>query len=280
VLCYTTDGSTPTEVSNLCSGGTTSTYSTPISVATTQTVKAIGTLATYTDSAVGSATYTISASCSTSGIIAKYDADSLSASPVTTNWPDTSGNGYSMVPHNSPTWASNVIGGHSAVTLNGTNQEFDCYATCDSGPGYPVGTNITVYVVTELGSSFSGIGTFTSATHTAGSTFQTYINYSPNTQGANKEGAIILGTSSGAMAVSTWYVSTFTYNQSTGAGAFYLNNSANGTFTNAQSIAGGIDTIGSNYGSNQWLNGSISYLVITNATYDSTFQACLVTNRL
>ncbi len=62
VLCYTTDGSTPTESGHLCSGGTTSTYSTPISVATTQTVKAIGTKATYTDSAVGSAAYTISAS--------------------------------------------------------------------------------------------------------------------------------------------------------------------------------------------------------------------------
>jgi hypothetical protein len=59
VLCYTTDGSTPTESGNLCSGGTTSTYSSPISVATTQTVKAIGTRATYTDSAVASALYTI-----------------------------------------------------------------------------------------------------------------------------------------------------------------------------------------------------------------------------
>jgi hypothetical protein len=185
-----------------------------------------------------------------------------------------------MVPSNSPTWASNVIGGHSAVTLNGTNQEFACGATCGSGTGYPAGTNITVYVVTELGSSFSGTGTFTGNTYTAGSSFQTYASYSPNTQGANKQDVVILGTSSGAMAVSTWYVSTFTYNQSTGAGAFYLNNSANGTFTNAQSITGGIDTIGSNGSSNQWLNGSISYLVIANATYDSTFQACLVTNRL
>jgi hypothetical protein len=61
VLCYTTDGSTPTETANLCSGGTTSTYSTPITVSTTQTVKAIATLATYTDSAYGTALYTISA---------------------------------------------------------------------------------------------------------------------------------------------------------------------------------------------------------------------------
>lgn len=61
VLCYTTDGSMPTESSNLCSGGTTATYSTPITVSTTQTVKAIGTLATYTDSSVASALYTICA---------------------------------------------------------------------------------------------------------------------------------------------------------------------------------------------------------------------------
>ena len=65
VLCYTTDGSTPTETANLCLGGTTSPYSTPISVATTQTVKAIGTKALYTDSAVGNAAYTISAAAPT-----------------------------------------------------------------------------------------------------------------------------------------------------------------------------------------------------------------------
>jgi hypothetical protein len=61
VLCYTTDGTTPTESANLCSGGTTSTYTTPITVSTTQTVQAIATLVGYTDSSVGNATYTISA---------------------------------------------------------------------------------------------------------------------------------------------------------------------------------------------------------------------------
>jgi hypothetical protein len=64
-ICYTTDGSTPTEVSNACSGGTTQTYSAPITVSTTQTVKAIGTLASYTDSSVGSALYTITATSAT-----------------------------------------------------------------------------------------------------------------------------------------------------------------------------------------------------------------------
>jgi Chitobiase/beta-hexosaminidase C-terminal domain len=49
---YTTDGSTPTSGSTL--------YSAPISVSTSETVKAIAILTGWTNSAVGSATYTIS----------------------------------------------------------------------------------------------------------------------------------------------------------------------------------------------------------------------------
>ena len=57
-LCYTTDGSTPTgNGAGSCTHGTT--YSTPISVGSTQTLRAIATAATYADSGVLSATYTI-----------------------------------------------------------------------------------------------------------------------------------------------------------------------------------------------------------------------------
>ena len=94
VLCYTTDGSTPTESGHLCSGGTTSTYSTPISVATTQTVKAIGTLATYTDSAVDSATYTISTTYT----------DNFPGSSLSGNWTCYAGTGWGV-----PTVASNTV---------------------------------------------------------------------------------------------------------------------------------------------------------------------------
>ena len=59
VICFTTDGSTPTEVANACSGGTTQTYSIPITVSSTKTVKAIGTLSGSTDSIVGSSAYTV-----------------------------------------------------------------------------------------------------------------------------------------------------------------------------------------------------------------------------
>jgi Chitobiase/beta-hexosaminidase C-terminal domain len=58
-ICYTTDGSTPTEVGNACSGGTTQTYSTPVPVSSSRTLKAIGTQSGFTDSSVGSAAYVI-----------------------------------------------------------------------------------------------------------------------------------------------------------------------------------------------------------------------------
>jgi hypothetical protein len=57
-ICYTVNGSTPTESGNLCSGSTL-TYTGPITVSTTETIQALGTLATYTDSSIASSAYTI-----------------------------------------------------------------------------------------------------------------------------------------------------------------------------------------------------------------------------
>jgi hypothetical protein len=61
-ICYTVNGSTPTAATpGTCdsNGGVEFTYSSAITVSSTETVNAIGTLATYTNSSVGSATYTI-----------------------------------------------------------------------------------------------------------------------------------------------------------------------------------------------------------------------------
>jgi hypothetical protein len=113
VLCYTTDGSTPTESGHLCSGGTTSTYSTPISVATTQTVKAIGTKATYTDSAVGSATYTISASGPTFTENCYQISNSI---PYTTSAVDTTGSTFIAI-----AWAAYSLPSGFSVTDNKGN---------------------------------------------------------------------------------------------------------------------------------------------------------------
>lgn len=106
VLCYTTDGTTPTESGNLCSGGTTQTYTTPVSVASSLTLKAIGTLATYTDSTVGSAAYTISAS----GYSDNFPGSSLSG-----NWSCYAATGWS-VPSVASAQVTNTVGGGSNTT--------------------------------------------------------------------------------------------------------------------------------------------------------------------
>jgi len=57
-LCYTTDGSTPTaNGAGTCTHGTT--YSTPVAVASSLTIKAIASISGNSDSTVGSAAYTI-----------------------------------------------------------------------------------------------------------------------------------------------------------------------------------------------------------------------------
>jgi hypothetical protein len=267
VICYNTTGSPATNGTTGCTTGTL--YSGAVSVSTSETLYAVSGGTGYTDSLVGSATYTISASCSTSGIIAKYDADSLSATPVTVNWPDTSGNGYDMPPVASPTWANGVFGTHAGVSLNGTTQYFECSSTCGSGTGIVPGTNVTIYAVITV-SNISGYPSIIT-TNVTGPGIQYRLN--GGHQDFLWEGNADLGTSTGALSINTHYVATVTYNHTTGAGAFYLNNSANGTFTaTAPSLA--FDTLGYVF------PGTLGLITVTNTTYDSTYQACLVSGRL
>ena len=61
-VCYTTDGSTPAATApGTCSHGTT--YSVPVTVAASETVSAIATESTWTNSTVGTAAYTITSIC-------------------------------------------------------------------------------------------------------------------------------------------------------------------------------------------------------------------------
>ena len=60
VICYTTNGTAPTESGNLCSGSSL-TYSTPISVPSTLTIKALATKTGWTDSPITVGAFTIGA---------------------------------------------------------------------------------------------------------------------------------------------------------------------------------------------------------------------------
>ena len=63
-ICYTTDGSTPTETGNACSGGTTQTYTAAVASASSGswTLKALATAPGYTDSTVVTLAYTVAPS--------------------------------------------------------------------------------------------------------------------------------------------------------------------------------------------------------------------------
>ena len=92
VICYTTDGSPPTEVSNLCSGGTTQTYTGPFSTSASQeTITAIATHSGYAygttaciDSAQSSATYTMQAATITSTNTVAFTSSKAGSFSITT----------------------------------------------------------------------------------------------------------------------------------------------------------------------------------------------------
>lgn len=84
-----------------------------------------------------------------------YWANSLSATPVTTNWADSSSYGNAMAPTASPTWANNTFGtGLAGVTLNGTSQYFG--AVTKVFPQNGSGTTWSAYAIISMTSGGGG----------------------------------------------------------------------------------------------------------------------------
>jgi hypothetical protein len=215
-----------------------------------------------------------SATCSTASAQGIYDADSVTSSPMTANWTDGTANHFDMVPTASPTWAASQVNGHAAVTTNGSSQFFACFATCNSGAGIVFTSNVTVYVVAKLASLTDSSG-FTSGEF-SGNSFEAYDNMTTGMQGANQQNTAVLGTGTTSIATGVWHLQTFTYNPSTGVGAFYIDGVEDGSYTGGPNITAGIDNLLSNNGGAQFFNGSVSLIVITTAAYDPTFNACEV----
>ena len=199
VLCYTTDGSTPTESGNLCSGGTTATYSTPITVSTTQTVKALGTLATYTDSAVGTALYTISSACapfsdsfSGSGALNATYWTSMNVFPGTSGQPLVQNSGVAQGTHLFNASAALVTGctpsstpyvQETLTTISGGMPAVMLYMST-SGSGYfllPTGSHVEVEKCTSGSCS--------------------YLNYTGNCGSAWAAGMVFKVTGSGSSTI-------------------------------------------------------------------------------
>jgi len=142
-ICYTTDGSAPTApVAGTCSGGTTQTYTgSPISVSTTTTIQAIGTLASYLNSATGGGTWTISSV----------------TLPAPTFSPNTPPNYY--LPSSFPLSVTPTIQAGSAgcYTLDGTTPTATTPGSCSHGTTYASGTiSVTANETLNMLSTQSG----------------------------------------------------------------------------------------------------------------------------
>jgi hypothetical protein len=117
-LCYTTNGSTPAATTpGTCDGGST-TYSGPFSISTNTTVKILGTLASDTNSSVGSYAYTINANAPT-------------CSPVAGTYNSTQS-----------VTLSTTLGGVICYTTNGTTPATNGTSGCTTGTLYTVPVSI------------------------------------------------------------------------------------------------------------------------------------------
>jgi hypothetical protein len=115
-IYYTTDGSTPTTSSSV--------YSSAISVSTTETIKAIATASGHSQSAVGSAAYTISGG---SGSYPITDAFSGTGA-LSSNWTNTSASGYVALAQASGKVVPSVASDEGLATYTGATFTSDQYS--------------------------------------------------------------------------------------------------------------------------------------------------------
>ncbi len=194
-----------------------------------------------------------------------YWAGSYSASPITTNWPDSSTYGSVMGPHNSPTWANNTFGtGLAGVTMNGSNQYFN------SALQYPATTftNFSGYTVIKMGAAG---GAFT------GNSFNNNtIVWKVNSTGVfiDKQNLVAMCNATHTFTNGTVYELAVTYDGTTCT--FYVNGSSIGTGTNSQSNFTGMDQmLAQGTGQNNYFDGSIYEIMFsTSATYQSGAHTC------
>jgi hypothetical protein len=134
IICYTLDGSTPTATTpGVCSHGTT--YSAPVAIASTATLKAIATSPIWINSGVASGLYTITPA-----------ADTPTFSPVA---------GTYAVAQN-VTISSTTSGATICYTTNGTTPTADGAGTCTNGTTYTVPVSVSTSLTLQAVASKSG----------------------------------------------------------------------------------------------------------------------------
>ncbi len=199
-----------------------------------------------------------------------YWAGSYSASPITTNWTDSSTFNNPMSPAGSPTWAATTFGaGLAGVTMNGTNQVFGAVNSQFPGSSAP---QMSAYVILNLPSGGGGpiIGSSNN------NSLQIAI-----TQGSPGSISLVSEPSTALCSISYTFTAGTTYEvavnevSSTGACNFYVNGSSIGTGSFTPQSLVGPDTMLAATRTSGFFNGSIYEVIFTGtATYDSAIHTC------
>jgi hypothetical protein len=97
-VCYTTDGTTPTESGNSCTNG--SPYVGPVMLASGQTLKALATKSAHTDSSVTVATFTVNYTVASEGMEARIIDGAATGDPCQAG----GGSVHATCRYNGSTW--------------------------------------------------------------------------------------------------------------------------------------------------------------------------------
>jgi hypothetical protein len=238
-LFYTTNGSTPTTASTPVTG--------PITVSSSQKVQAMGTLLNYTNSAVGAATYTITAGITATPAFSVAAGTYASAQTVTLSDSTSGAKIYYTTNGTTPTSSSTLYTG--ALTV-GSTETVEAIAVASglsnsavATAAYTIASPVATPVFSIATGTYTRAQTVTLSDATSGATIYYTINgTAPTTSSTPYSGAITVGATETveAIAVASGYsnsaVATVTYTITYPVATPTFSVAA-GTYTSAQTVA-------------------------------------------
>ncbi len=208
-IYYTTNGTTPTSSSTLYTG--------PVTVSTTETLQAVAAGTNYTNSAVASVLYTIAGTTSAlpSPVFSLAAGTYTSAQTVSISDATAGTTIYYTTNGTTPTTASTVYSGPITVsateTLEAIAVKTGSTTSAASSAAYTISTTLPAPVFSVAGGTFASSQTVTISDATAGATiYYTTNGTTPTTGSAVYSGAITVSTSETlqAIAVETGYTNS------------------------------------------------------------------------
>ena len=204
---------------------------------------------------------------SISSVISSYWAGSYSASPITTNWPDTNGGANSLSPTGSPTWANNTFGtGLAGITFDGSTQSFAM--TTATIPSIS-SSSLSVYAMVKIPST--GPTGYIFGSHNGGATNSYSLVFNGTGIEFDQQGMVALCTATYTFNASTIYEIAANYNGSTCT--IYVNGSSVVSSASSHGSIGGADRVAA-VNSPSFKGSMYELLFSSNGTYQSGAHTC------